>query len=144
MIIVRHGVLLLFLMAFGSCAVKPLQSHDCPGANPGVVPININYNAPTIVVAPPNQDADQGDVLQFNLIGANKVLVSTSGKTPDAGWLNGSGKKKMDGTNNKFFICVPTDLFDGLPETVKEKEFGYDVNAVGHPQLDPVVTVNRY
>ena len=142
--ILRRGVLLLFLMALGACAVHPPTAHNCPGANPGVIPININYNAPTIVVAPSNQDADQGDVLQFNLIGANKVLVSTSGKTPDADWLNGSGKKKKDGTNNKFFVCVPTDLFDGLPEIVKDKEFGYDVNAVGHPQLDPVVTVHRF
>ena len=143
MIIQRSGVLLLFLIALNACAVHPPTAHNCPGANPGVVPININYNAPTIVVAPPKQDAKQGDVLQFNLIGANNILVSTAGKTPAAGWLNGSGKKKLRGSD-KFFICVPTDLFDGSLDTVTKKEFGYKVNAVGHPELDPVVTVHRF
>ncbi len=140
MIILRHGVLLLFLMALGACAVKPLQTHGCEGANPGVVPININYNNPNIG-APANKHAVLGDVLQFNLVGPNEVLVSTSGKTADAGWLNGSGKKKKNGANDKFFICVERDL---LPEKVDEMEYGYNVNAVGHNQLDPVVTVHRF
>jgi hypothetical protein len=131
-------------MLLGACAPKALVTHDCPGANPGVVPININYNGATINVAPDPQTANEGDVLQFNLVGANDVQVSTSGKTAADGWLNGGGKKKAgNAASEKFFVCVRSDLFEGEPGTVTEKDFGYNVNAEGKPQLDPIVRVIR-
>lgn len=139
-----HTGWLLLPMLLGACAPQALVSHNCPGANPGIVPININYNGPAINVAPNTQTAHQGDVLQFNLVGANNIQVSTSGKTEADGWLNGSGKKKAgDAESEKFFICVRTDLFEGDPITVTEKDFGYNVNATGKPQLDPIVRVIR-
>jgi hypothetical protein len=118
--------------------------HACPGANPGIVPININYNGPNIVVAPPNQEANEGDVLRFNLIGANDLWVSTSGKTSSDGWLNGSGRKEENKpASEKFEICVPYGLF---PEGTKPgtlKEFSYNVDVETKSQLDPVVTVRK-
>ena len=130
-----------------SCAVAPKgadDSHGCPGASPGIVPININYQQSPIKVVGPNQRVYEGDVLRFNLIGSDEVLVSTSGKTAEAGWLNGSGKKKAKNANSdRFYVCVPTDLFVDEPESVTEKEYAYNVDAVGRPQLDPVVPVRR-
>jgi len=144
----RFTALLTSLMLLGACpAPKPgpsVTSHGCPGSSPGIVPININYNAPTIVVAPPNQDADEGDVLQFNLVGANDVRVSTSGKTAEDGWLNGSGKKKAGKpASQKFYVCVPDDLFPEGTAPGTTKEFEYNIDAVGKPRLDPIVTVRR-
>lgn len=131
-------------MLLGACGPQALVTHNCPGANPGVVPININFNGANINVAPNPQKANEGDVLQFNLVGANNVQVSTSGKTAADGWLNGSGKKKAGKAGSeKFFVCVRSDLFEGEPSTVTEKDFGYNVNAVGKPQLDPIVRVIR-
>jgi len=103
------------------------------------------------VVAPPNKTVDQGDVIQFNLVYNNNpndpeafVLVSTAGKTPPDGWINGSGKRKPgDSASHKFYVCVPRDLFDGEPKEVLVKEYQYNVSAVGHPVLDPIVTVHR-
>ena len=120
------------------------SDHGCPGSSPGIVPININYNNPDIVVAPDPQSVDEGDVIRFNLIGANDVLVSTAGSTPEGGWLNGSGKKKPgNSASNKFYVCVPTDLFPEGTKPDEEKDFKYDVSAVGHPTLDPVVRVRK-
>jgi hypothetical protein len=95
-------------------------------------------------VAPDPQTADEGDVLRFNLVGGNGVLVSTSGKTAEAGWLNGHGKKKAGKAESEhFFVCVPTDLFEGEDEDIQDKSFGYNVDAVGKPQLDPIVIINK-
>lgn len=139
-----HTAWLPVLLLVGACAPQAPLTHDCPGTNPAVVPININYNGATINVAPDPQTAHQGDVLQFNLIGANDVQVSTSGKTAADGWLNGSGKKKAgNASSEKFFVCVRSDLFEGEPDKVIEKDFGYNVNATGRPQLDPIVRVIR-
>ena len=145
MISLRHTALPVSLLILGSCAAPSTTTvHGCPGASPGIVPININYSGANIIVAPDPQTAQEGDVLQFNLVGANDVQVSTSGKTPADGWLNGSGKKKAGkAASEKFFICVRTDLFEGDPRTVTEKDFGYNVNVVGKPQLDPIVRVIR-
>jgi hypothetical protein len=120
------------------------MDHGCPGSGPGIVPITINYNGPSIVVSPPNQDADEGDVLQFNIVGAAGVWVSTSGKTPAAGWLNGSGRKQ-DGKpgSEKFYVCVPDGLFPTGTKPGTRKEFKYNVDVEGKSQLDPVVTVRK-
>jgi len=120
------------------------SDHGCPGANPGIVPININYQQDDIQVNGPNQDVHEGDVLRFNLVGSDDVLVSTSGKSAPDGWLNGSGKKKANNSaSERFFICVPTDLFVDDPDDVVVKEYYYNVDAVGHDRLDPVVPVRR-
>lgn len=140
-------LVLVFSGMLQSCAGIPkgaAHPHNCPGANPGIVPIKIDYDKYPIDVIGPNQTVYEGDVLRFNLIGNDNVLVSTSGKTPDAGWLNGSGKKKPNKANSdRFFVCVPKDLFEGEPTTVQEKNFGYNVDAEGRPKLDPVVPVRR-
>jgi hypothetical protein len=126
---------------------KKDHPRGCPDGNPGVVPITINYgdrHGATIMVTGPNQDVFEGDELQFNLVGSDNILVSTSGKTPDAGWLNGSGKKKDGNPNSvRFSVCVPTDLFDGEPVDVQEKDYSYNVDAEGRPTLDPIVPVRR-
>jgi len=120
------------------------KDHGCPGANPGVVPININYQQADIQVNGPNQIVYEGDVLRFNLVGPDNVLVSTSGKSAPDGWLNGSGKRKANNpASERFFVCVPTDLFEDDPDAVDEKEYYYNVDAVGHDRLDPVVPVRR-
>ena len=140
----QHTGCLLFSILLGACAPQAPLSHNCPGANPGIVPITINYNGANITVAPNPQTANEGDVLRFNLVGASNVQVSTSGKTAADGWLNGGGKKKAGkSASEKFFVCVRSDLFEGEPNTVTEKDFGYNVDAVGKPQLDPVVRVIR-
>jgi hypothetical protein len=139
--------------------------HGCPDANPGLKTINIIYNKPgdTITVAPPNAGAIEpvpaddpdfgsdpgppihvGDVLRFHLVGADETLVSTSGKEPEDGWLNGSGNFKEENPASIFFyICVPKDLVPyGTDET-----FHYNVDAfkgaTAWPQLDPRVTVRN-
>jgi hypothetical protein len=116
---------------------------DCDQFGNGVVPININYTGADLVVAPPSQTVYEGQVIQFNLVGRDDVLVSTSGKEAKDGWLNGSGKRKQGKpASYHFFICVPTDLFpegelrDTLP-------FNYNVDAVGFDPLDPVVVVRK-
>lgn len=132
-----------------SCAVdsgKAFHQHpdDCPGANPGIIPININYERNPINVTGPRHTVYEGDVLRFNLVGADNKRVSTFGKNAEAGWLNGSGKKKPGKANSdRFYICVPTDLFEGEPDTVTKKDFGYNVDAEGRDRLDPVVPVRR-
>ena len=145
MISLRHTALPVSLMLLGACvAPSTTMEHNCPGANPGIVPITINYNGATINVAPDPQTAHEGDVLRFNLVGPIDVQVSTSGKTPADGWLNGSGKMKAGkAASEKFFVCVRKDLFDGDPSTVTEKDFGYNVDAVGKARLDPIVRVIR-
>jgi hypothetical protein len=106
------------------------------------VPISINYNGTEIVVSPPNQHATEGDVLQFNLIGGDNVWVSTSGKTPADGWLNGSGRKEPGKpASQRFFVCVPYGLFPVGTKPGTTKEFRYNVDVEGKDQLDPVVTV---
>jgi hypothetical protein len=135
------GVLLQSCASMSGRAVHP---HNCPGANPGIVPIKIDYGQNPIDVVGPNQTVYEGDVLRFNLVGNDEVLVSTSGKTPEAGWLNGSGKKKANKANSdRFYVCVPTDLFEGEPKSVQQKDYEYNVDAVGRPTLDPVVPVRR-
>lgn len=145
MIKLQQTVLMISIALVGACAAPiTTTDYDCEGANPGIVPININYNGTQITVAPDPQTADAGDVLRFNLVGSNNVRVSTSGKTPEAGWLNGSGKKKIgEAASNQFYVCVPTDLFDDEDEDVEEKDYEYNVNAVGKPQLDPKVRIIR-
>lgn len=135
----KSVALLVTVSLLGACAAQP--EHLCPGANPGIVPININYNGANINVAPDPQTAHIGDVLQFNLIGPNDILVSTSGKTAADGWLNGSGKKKAgNSASEKFYVCVRDDL----PIAVgAHKDYKYNVDAVGKPQLDPVVRVHN-
>jgi len=121
-----------------------MTDHGCPGANPGVRPITINYTNSPIIVAPPTQTADAGDVLQFNLVGPNDVQVSTAGKTPADGWLNGNGKKKAGKpASERFYICVRDDLFPPNAPSGATLDFGYNVNAVGKPQLDPIVRVKN-
>lgn len=151
MIYLRKITTVLSVTALGallqSCAGisgGSVHAHDCPGANPGIVPITINYQQDPINVVGPNQTVYEGDVLRFNLIGVDNVLVSTSGKTPDAGWLNASGKTKpKKAKSDRFFVCVPTDLFEGEDRDVMEKKYSYNVDAVGFKQLDPVVPVRR-
>jgi hypothetical protein len=127
-------------------SVQTLTEDECSFRN-GVVPINIIYNDrdKDIVVAPPEPVvAHPGQFLQFNLVGKNGVLVSTSGKTPKDGWLNGSGKRKNgNAASFQFFVCVRTDLFPDGAEPGDELEFEYNVNAVGHTTLDPIVVVRR-
>jgi len=145
MIKLQQTVLMVSIALVAACA-GPITTTDyvCEGANPGIVPINIIYNGSQITVAPDPQTADEGDVLRFNLVGPNNVRVSTSGKTPNDGWLNGSGKKKAGkAASNQFYVCVPTDLFDDEEEGVTEKDYEYNVNAVGKPQLDPKVRIIR-
>jgi len=123
---------------------KSVNPEDCPGANPGIIPINIIYEQEPIEVKGPRHTVYEGDVLRFNLVGADNILVSTSGKNAESGWLNGSGKRKPGNSNSyQFFICVPTDLFEGEPGTVTLKEYRYNVDAVGLNRLDPVVPVRR-
>jgi hypothetical protein len=141
---IRISLLILFSSVITACA--PQNTHKCPGSNPGIVPININYNGATINVAPDPQSAGEGDVIQFNIVGAENKRVSISGKTPIDGWLNGSGKKKPGKpASEKFFVCVPTDLFEGDPPElqISHKDFGYNVNVEGKPEKDPVVRVRR-
>jgi hypothetical protein len=139
---IRYSLLVLVSWAITACA--PQTTHNCPGSNPGIVPININYNGATITVAPDPQTATEGDVIRFNIVGAENKRVSTSGKTPVDGWLNGSGKKKPGkAASEKFFVCVPTDLFEGDPPKILHKDFGYNVNVEGKPEKDPVVRVMR-
>jgi len=152
---IQLTILLFSLTLFGACAAsngRPPPStseHHCPGSNPGIVPININYNGAKINVAPDPQTAHQGDVLRFNLIGNDEVLVSIYGKTPEANWLHGSGKRK-DGNaaSQKFFICVPTDLFDDEENGDDTKSYGYNVNASDSdntwPELDPIVIIDQF
>jgi len=158
MIRLKHTVLLVSMAFAGACATADAPAptptpappdHGCPGSSPLVVPININYGASPIVVAPPTQTADAGQVLQFNLIGTHPPpdvgpLVSTAGKTAEAGWLNGSGKRKNAiVATHQFYICVPKDLFPPNAPSGATLDFGYNVNAVGKPQLDPVVRVRN-
>jgi hypothetical protein len=145
MIRLQQTVLLLSIALVGACAApSTTTNHNCPGANPGIVPINVNFIGPTINVEPDSQTANEGDVLRFNLVGADNVLVSTSGKTPDAGWLNSSGKRKPGkAASYQFYVCVPTDLFPDEAKSGDEKDFEYNVNAVGKPQLDPKVRIIR-
>ena len=146
----RITATLTSMMLLAGCPATPgtpepaANDHGCPGSSPRIVPININYNGPNIVVAPKNQDADEGDVLQFNLVGADDVWVSTSGKTPPDGWLNASGRTKAgDPASEKFFICVPYGLFPADAKEGDKKDFSYNVDAVGKTQLDPIVTVRK-
>lgn len=118
--------------------------HSCPFANPGLVTVTINYQAKNIVAAPSPVDAIQGDVIQFIIVGANGTLVETEGATTDAAWLLG-GAVKTPG-NQRFFVCVPRDLFEqrrGRTDP-QVKDFKYNVKATGHPTLDPVVTVSEF
>ncbi len=149
MINLQRTVLFFFVTQLVACGAPSTTQHNCPGDNPSVKPINIKYkdpktvNNPRIEVVPRKQTADEGDVLQFNLVGPNEIEVSTSGKKFEGKWLKGSGEKGKHGGNDKFYVCVPTDLFDKEPDSVKEKDFGYNVNADGHPELDPIVRVIR-
>jgi len=162
--VLRHTTLLLSFMLLGACQGPPgptgvagppgppgppgplASEHSCEGSNPGIRPIRINFEEDEIVVSgpKPNPGVREGDVLRFNLVGKHNVRVSTTGKTTDEGWLNGSGKiKENQPASTRFFVCVPKDLFENEPDTVDEKNFYYNVDAVGHPQLDPVVPVRR-
>jgi hypothetical protein len=160
----RRTTLLLSFFLFGACQGPPgptgaagppgppgppgpiLSEHSCPGSNPGIRPIRINFEEEEIVVSGPNPNPGvyEGDVLRFNLVGKDNVRVATTGKTLDEAWLNGSGKRKTNQpASTRFFVCVPTDLFEGDPPDIQEKSFYYNVEAVGHPKLDPVVPVRR-
>ena len=151
----RQMTLMLSLILIGSCAASgggsppppPADPHGCPGSNPGITPINIKYNGSTIKAEPDKKEVHQGDVIRFNLVYTGtqhpepEVLVSTAGKNPPSGWLNGSGEKKAGNpASTRFYICVPTDL---VPDDEEEEEYQYSVNAVEHTELDPVVTVRH-
>ena len=134
----------LLLQSCAGISASPDHPHGCPGANQGAIPINIIYQREPLQVTGPDRTVYEGDVLRFNLVGRDNVLVSTSGKTPDAGWLNASGKKKPGNSNSdRFYVCVPTDLFDEEPQDLAVKNYYYNVDAVGFEQLDPVVPVRR-
>lgn len=146
--------LLFSLALFGACAASndgPAPSappHSCVDANPGIITIRLDYRGQKIKVPQKEQRVLEGDAIQFILFGSDDVLVSTSGKTPAAGWLNGSGKKKKSKPGSyRFFVCVPTGLFHGLPDDVTELSFGYNVDASTRaqtwPQLDPIVIIDR-
>jgi hypothetical protein len=152
-------VILLSLILLNACGsergvpkqYEPDHPHGCPNANPGHKPINIRYNGSTVEVAPKNKEVHQGDVIRFNLVYTGnhdsepEVLVSVAGREAKDGWLNGSGKKKAgNAASSRFDICVPRDLFEGDPDEVLEKDYEYDVKAVGHEYLDPIVTVKRF
>jgi len=151
-----------------STPVRPttMDHHGCQAANVGLRTITITFNQPgdTIVVAPPNAGFDElearksddpkdhnpgprihvGDVLQFHIVGADQTLVSISGKEPEAGWLNGSGKTDEKTPLSQFFyVCVPRNL---VPLDT-HKEFYYNVDAfkggTAWPQLDPIVRVGN-
>lgn len=159
MTVPRLTPLLLSFSLMAACAGQdggppkalPDDLHGCPGSNPGIKPINIRYNGSTIEVHPDKKtDVSQGDVIRFNLVYTGnqdpepEVLVSIAGKNAPSGWLNSSGKMKSgDPASTRFYVCVPTDLFDGEPATVVEKEYRYGVMAVDHEPLDPIVTVKK-
>jgi len=135
------GALLQSCAGISGNSVHP---HNCQDANEGAIPINIIYQREPLEVNGPNQTVYEGDVLRFNLVGRDNVLVSLSGKEPDDGWLNASGKKKPGKANSdRFYVCVPTDLFEDEGRDVMEKDYEYNVDAVGFDQLDPVVPVRR-
>lgn len=151
MINFRRSLILVSLVSLAGCPapykgsddVIPMHESDCD-ANARKVPITINYQQDEIKVVGPNQDVYEGYILRFNLVGSNNVRVSTSGKTATDGWLNGSGKRKANKpASERFDVCVPTDLFEGEPDSVQKKDFYYNVDAVGHDRLDPVVPVRR-
>ena len=123
---IQRIILLLLLAGLGGC-VK-LASHPCPGANPGVVPINLFYNSTTTFAAPPIKIAHPGDVLKFKLLGAPNVNVAVDGKMPVDAWVKGSGNKKQ------FYVCVPADLDH-------PHDYNYSVDPDGSPLLDPVVRI---
>ena len=143
MIRLQQTVLLVSITLVGACAGPSTKTaHGCPGSNPGVVPITINYNLDPIKVTPESQTANEGDALKFNLVGSDNIQVSTSGKTPEAGWLNSNGKRKPGkAASYHFYVCVPRDLFPKETKKGDVKTYGYNVNAVGKPQLDPKVRI---
>jgi len=171
MIRLKHTVLLASMAFAGACTttkapeaqvaappVTTMENHGCPDARPGSVPINIHYppgangNPGKIAVTPHHAGQNAplvhvGSVLRFNIIdGPDETLVSTSGKTPDAGWLNGSGKKKEGKSKSRmFYICVPHDLVPyGTDEIFEYNVDAYNTNPLEEwPQLDPRVTVRN-
>jgi hypothetical protein len=157
----RLTALLVALLPLGACeglsatemsempkflVVDETTDDECKFRN-GVVPINIIYKDKGITVAPPPPKkayANEGQYLQFNLVGEDGVLVSTSGKAPKDGWLSGSGKRKAGNSASfQYFVCVRTDLFPDGAKPGDELEFEYNVQAVGHTTLDPIVVVRR-
>lgn len=157
--VLRIMVFLFSLIVLSACGsdrglhkqYEPDHPCECPDANPGVEPINIRYNGSTVKVEPKNKEVTQGDVIRFNLIYTGnqnpepEVLVSVAGREAKDGWLNGSGKKKAgNSASSHFVICVPRDLFDGEPDDQEEKDYTYDIKAVDHEYLDPIVTVKRF
>jgi hypothetical protein len=166
---VHYIALSLFVVFISGCEGPPgmddTPDHDqvCPGSNPGQHVVVITFVDPASSANQnPSVDKDnlvveQGDKIKFILNGPNKnVVVSTSGKSPEAGWLNGGGVKNSDHPGSeRFFVCVPKNFINwdevetkcdgtGNPDEPKCKEFAYDVMATGHETLDPVVTVQEF
>jgi hypothetical protein len=148
----RTTIVLSTMLLIAGCAAPESLStppEACPDANPGFITIVINYSKASEIRVPQDpQIAVPGDVLQFILRGEDNVLVSTSGKTAADGWLNGSGKKKARRpATERFLVCVPRDILDGVPDDQIPKEYSYNVDASSNthtwPQLDPIVIIDN-
>jgi hypothetical protein len=162
----HYIALSIIALLLGACGEAPERGdaarHDqvCPGSNPNPTVVVITYVDPSSSVNPKptvNQNevfVRQGDKIKFILNGPNKnVVVSTSGKTKDAGWLNGGGVNNSNHPGSeRFFVCVPKDFIDwnnvetqcDKPGNPRCKKFEYDVMATDHETLDPVVTVQEF
>jgi hypothetical protein len=146
----RKALLFSTISLFAGCAAPQAfmnELDECSDANPGPITIVINYkNKDRIIVPQDPQIVVPGDVIQFILRGDDNVLVSTSGKDAEAGWLNGSGKKNPRQPETvRFLVCVPRDILDDAD--VIPKEYKYNVDAVRGtqkwPRLDPIVIVDK-
>jgi hypothetical protein len=78
------------------------------------------------------------------MVGSNGTFVKTLGATDDAAWLLGGAV--MTPGNQRFFVCVPRDLIepDRARRDPQTRDFKYNVEATGHPTLDPVVRVSEW
>ena len=153
-------ITLALLAACEGTAMKgdtPSHEQVCPGSNPGQHVVVITFVDPASNPnATPNVDkrritVEEGDKIKFILNGPDKnIVVSTSGKTPDDGWLNGGGVKNSGNPgSDRFVVCVPRNFIDWdqvepACDGQKCKEFRYNVTATGHEMLDPVVTVQEF
>ena len=151
------------LALLSACGESPDKSdklrHEevCPGSNPGQKVVVITYVDPASHANPkPKVNKDrlevhEGDKIKFILNGPDQnIVVSTSGKTPEDGWLNGGGVKNAGNPGSeRFYVCVPRGFIDWdqvepACDGQKCRNFEYDVLATGHETLDPVVTVQEF
>ena len=123
--------LLIVVLAQSAWSWIAPPKHNCPGAGPSSVPINIFYNSTTTFAAPPIKLVPPGGVLKFNFAGPPGVDYDVVGNSPSDTWLIGSGNTS---TNKHFFVCVPTTV-------VKDDEFKYTVDTSISPLLDPIVRI---